>query len=88
MIDDQHDHPAEDDDVEAAAGGMNAGWAVLATLISGMLVWGGVGWLVDWWLGTHFALPIGLVLGMAGSIFLIVRKYSKLPPSTNDHKSK
>lgn len=72
MTDDQQDH--------AAASGINTGWAVLATLISGMAVWGGAGWLVDWWLGTRFVFPLGLVLGAAGAIVLIVKKYANLDP--------
>lgn len=55
--------------------GANDGWAVLSTLIGGILVWGGVGWLVDRWLGTKIALPIGLIVGMAASLYLIVKKY-------------
>ena len=58
--------------------GMSTGWAVLATLISGMAVWGGLGALIDWWFDLSFAFPIGLVLGAAGGIFLIVKRYTDL----------
>ncbi len=71
MADDQPDHGPE--------WGMNTGWAIVGTLISGMVVWGGIGWLVDWWLGTSFGLPVGLVLGAAGAIFLVVKRYAHLP---------
>jgi F0F1-type ATP synthase assembly protein I len=55
--------------------GANDGWAVLSTLLGGLIVWGGIGWLVDKLLHTHIALPIGLLVGMAGSLYLIVKKY-------------
>jgi F0F1-type ATP synthase assembly protein I len=55
--------------------GANDGWAVLSTLLGGFLVWGGVGWLIDKWLDTKVFLPIGLVVGMAASLYLIVKKY-------------
>ena len=32
--------------------GATQGWAALGTLLAGICVWGGIGWLVDLWLGT------------------------------------
>ena len=55
--------------------GANDPWAVMSTLLGGFLVWGGVGWLVDKWLDTQYFLPIGLLVGMAASLYLIVKKY-------------
>jgi len=49
--------------------------AVVAYLLAGMVVWGGIGWLVDSWLGTRgIAAGIGAVVGAAGGIYLIVRR--------------
>ncbi|SCE82441.1 Putative F0F1-ATPase subunit Ca2+/Mg2+ transporter [Micromonospora viridifaciens] len=60
------------DDVPSGAG---QGWTALSYLIAGMLVWGFIGWLVDRWLDTSgIATGIGIVLGMAGGIILVVRK--------------
>lgn len=45
--------------------------ALISYLISGMLVYGGLGWLLDRWLGfTSLFLPIGLVLGVAAGGYL------------------
>ena len=57
--------------------GAGAGWAVLGTLIAGMAVWGGIGWLLDRWLNTRAFLPIGVIVGVASAIYLIVVKYGK-----------
>jgi ATP synthase protein I len=58
-----------------AASGANAGWAAVAYLLGGMAVWGGVGWLVDRWLGLDgIATAIGCVLGVAGGVYLTVKK--------------
>jgi F0F1-type ATP synthase assembly protein I len=56
-----------------------AGWTALAYLISGMLVWGGVGWALDrWWLHSGgIAIAVGLVLGMAGAVYLIARRLGR-----------
>ncbi len=50
-------------------------WRTFAYLLSGPLVYGGLGWLVDRWLGTGFLLPVGLVAGMALSLYLIWFRY-------------
>lgn len=50
---------------------------MLGTLLSGLLVWGGIGWLVDRWLGTGFALPTGMILGMIGSFYLIYKRFGE-----------
>jgi ATP synthase protein I len=53
-----------------------AGWVALSYLIGGMLVWGGIGWLVDhYWLGTNgIAMGIGAVVGGAAGVYLIARR--------------
>jgi ATP synthase protein I len=55
--------------------GGNEGWTVVGYLISGIVVWGGIGWLVDEWLDTRIALPAGLIVGMAGGIYLVVKRF-------------
>jgi hypothetical protein len=50
-------------------------WRSFAYLLSGPLVYGGLGWLGDRWLGTGFLLPVGLVGGMALSLYLIWFRY-------------
>jgi ATP synthase protein I len=51
------------------------GMTAVAYLISGMLVWGGIGWLVDQWVGTRGIFAgIGAVVGIAGGVYLIVRR--------------
>lgn len=45
--------------------------ALISYLISGIVVYGGVGWLLDRWLGfASLFLPIGLVLGVAAGGYL------------------
>jgi F0F1-type ATP synthase assembly protein I len=59
-----------------------AAWTILSYLISGPLLYGGLGWLVDKWLGTTFFVVVGLLGGMALSIYVIYRRYvSPLAPS-------
>jgi ATP synthase protein I len=62
---------------EPARGGPGDGWAVMGYLLSGMIVWGGAGYLADRWLGTSFLVLIGLLLGGAGAIYLIYVRYGR-----------
>lgn len=52
--------------------GMDQAARALSYLISGVLVWGGLGWLADHLLGTHFLIGIGIVLGAGLGVYLIV----------------
>ncbi|MGY1617556.1 hypothetical protein ACI797_12525 [Geodermatophilus sp. SYSU D00691] len=61
--------------------GAETGYAVIGTLISGMAVWGGVGWLLDRWLDTKVFVPVGILLGISVAIYLVVARYGGLPPA-------
>jgi F0F1-type ATP synthase assembly protein I len=63
------------DDAPPPSQDLGAGWLAISYLIGGMLVWGGIGWVVDRWLGTGgIAMGIGAVIGGAAGIYLIVRR--------------
>ena len=67
--------------------GAETGYAVIGTLISGMAVWGGVGWLLDQWWDTRVFFPVGVILGMAVAIYLVVARFGGLPPAPGDGSS-
>lgn len=49
----------------------------MGTLFAGIVVWGGIGWLIDLWLDTTFIRAIGVLVGLAASIYLVVVRYGK-----------
>lgn len=53
--------------------GAGRGWEdMLAEFLAAILVWGGIGWLVDRWLGTEpWLLIAGVVLGNSLGIYLL-----------------
>ena len=55
--------------------GADVVWSIIGTLIAGVLAWGGIGWLLDRWLGTRFLVAIGIIVGMAGAFYLIIKRY-------------
>jgi len=68
--------------------GAETGWAVTGTLISGMVLWGGVGWLLDRWLGILFFAPAGILLGTAVAIYLVVVRYGAVDPPPGQRSGK
>ncbi len=57
--------------------GENSGWTALGTLLSGIVLWGGIGWLLDWWLGIpkHFGLLIGMIVGISLALYLVMKRF-------------
>ena len=45
-----------------------------------MAVWGGVGWLLDQWLDTRVFFAVGVILGVAVAIYVVVVKYGSVDP--------
>jgi ATP synthase protein I len=57
--------------------GANAGWAALGTLLSGVLVWAGIGALLDWLLDipNHLGLVAGMVVGAGTAVYVIMKRF-------------
>ena len=68
-----------DDDDRPPAGELhNAAWSITSYLLSGMLVWGGVGWLLDRWTGREVLFfPIGVVVGIIAALYLVHLRYDR-----------
>jgi F0F1-type ATP synthase assembly protein I len=56
-------------------GGGDIVWSIIGTLVAGVLAWGGIGWLLDRWLGTKFLVAVGILVGAAGAFYLIIRRH-------------
>lgn len=55
--------------------GANVAWSIVSLLLSGILVWGGIGWFIDRQFGTSLFLPFGILLGAAGAMYLVIRRF-------------
>ena len=60
--------------------GADIGWGITGTMLSGIVVWGGAGWLLDRWLETRFFILVGTILGLTVAIYLVVVKYGAVDP--------
>lgn len=64
-------------------------WHAFGYVVSGVAVYGFVGWWADRWLGTSFLVAIGILLGATLGIYLTISRFDALPRSARprDHKS-
>jgi F0F1-type ATP synthase assembly protein I len=60
--------------------GADIGWGITGTMLSGIVVWGGVGLLLDRWWETNFLALVGTILGLTVAIYLVVVKYGAVDP--------
>ncbi len=58
--------------------GMGLGWSITATILGGILVWGGVGFVLDRLAGTpQVFTALGVILGAAGAIYIVYLRYGR-----------
>jgi hypothetical protein len=50
-------------------------WHAFGYLVSGVFLYGALGWLADWWLGTSFLVAVGIVLGAGLGIYLTWNRF-------------
>ena len=53
------------------------GWAVVSYLIGGMVLYGGIGWLIGRWTHIDALFPIGLLLGIGLSLALVIFRFAR-----------
>ncbi len=52
-------------------------WGAFSLVVSGILVWGGAGWLVARWLDNTAFLMLGLLVGMGAALYLVWLRYGR-----------
>ena len=53
------------------------GWRILSYLLGGMILYGGIGWLVGHWTGLTILFPLGMILGIGLSVALIIFRVTR-----------
>jgi F0F1-type ATP synthase assembly protein I len=59
-------------------GGSDQGMRILSYLVAGLLVYGGVGWVLDYLFATTFIFPLGIIVGAAAGIYMVIMRYGRL----------
>ncbi|MDO5091986.1 MAG: hypothetical protein Q4D79_00965 [Propionibacteriaceae bacterium] len=66
---------SESEDRTSQRGGSEDGMVVLSYILAGLLCYGGLGWLGDSIWKTSWLLPLGLIVGLVTSIYVIIKRY-------------
>jgi ATP synthase protein I len=56
---------------------MGSGWTIFSYLISGMLAYGGIGWVIGHFTHVSLLFPIGMLVGLTISIGWIIYQYGR-----------
>jgi F0F1-type ATP synthase assembly protein I len=58
--------------------GDDVAWSAMSTLVSGPIVWGGIGAFVDSLIGTfHVFLPIGIAVGFLTAFYIVYVRFGR-----------
>jgi ATP synthase protein I len=70
---------AASDDGEQRAGrqASNDAWSAFGLMVSGVVVWGGAGYLVSRWTGHQIFTMVGLLVGMGTALYGIWFRYGR-----------
>ena len=71
-------------DAEPPSNAKGDPWHAFGYLVSGVMVYGFIGWLLDRWWGTEFVVAIGILFGAGLGIFMTFMRFnrpSSTPPS-------
>lgn len=52
-------------------------WHAFGYLVSGVLVYGLIGWLLDRWLGTSFLVVVGILAGAGLGIYMTWARFNR-----------
>jgi len=55
----------------------SAFWTIFGYMLSGLHIWGGIGYALVRWLETRFFLLGGLLLGMGSALYLIWLRFGR-----------
>jgi F0F1-type ATP synthase assembly protein I len=53
------------------------GWRILSYMLGGMILYGGIGWLVSRWTGIAVLFPAGMILGIGLSIAMVIFRFTR-----------
>lgn len=55
-------------------------WNAVSLMLSGLVFWGGIGWLVAEWLDNQLFMLVGILLGVGLALYLVWIRYGRSEP--------
>jgi F0F1-type ATP synthase assembly protein I len=53
------------------------GWQILSYMLGGMILYGGIGWLIARWTGIAVLFPLGMILGIGLAVGMIIFRFTR-----------
>jgi len=72
--------PSSAPDAEPPVNAQGDPWHAVGYLVSGVAVYGFIGWLLDRWWNTGFMVAIGILVGAGLGIYLTYRRFNRPGP--------
>lgn len=69
--------PSDDGERRAERQAANDAWSAFGLMLSGVVVWGGAGYLVARWTGHQLFTMVGLLVGMATALYAVWFRYGR-----------
>jgi len=69
----EHGRPAPEQPPRSA----DEGWRVFSYMITGMVLYGGLGWLIGHWTGIPILFPLGMLFGLVLSLLMIIFRFTR-----------
>ncbi|MGB0101131.1 MAG: AtpZ/AtpI family protein [Nocardioides sp.] len=63
-------------------------WHAFGYVVSGVAIYGFLGWLLDQWLGTSFLVAVGILIGAGLGIYLTFKRFNSAEPPAPPHDPK
>jgi ATP synthase protein I len=58
-------------------------WHAFGYIVSGVAIYGFLGWLLDRWFGTSFLVAVGIIIGAGLGIYLTFNRFNRALPDQN-----
>jgi ATP synthase protein I len=78
-------NPRSAPDEEPSAGDP---WHAFGSLVSGVAIYGFLGWLADQWLGTSFLVVLGILLGAGFGLYMTFVRFNRPPAPQSKQQEK
>lgn len=66
--------------------GSGVGMSAISSMLAGMILWGGIGYLADRWAGTRFLVAIGVLVGLGLGVYLVFLRFGRPEQRTDEQE--
>jgi ATP synthase protein I len=65
------------EEARSRAAGLELGWTIASYPIAGLIAYGAIGWLLARFTHVQLLFPLGMVLGIAISVWYVIYRYGR-----------